>query len=181
MLQDKIADVVTQLKKVRAENGLSYQRICDLVEQNGDYVSLSTIRRVFEDGSEAYGFQYENTLLPIARAVLDIYPTAESEGAGASVSADTACALKAIIEYKTEKIASLEEQVARMESSYARRLEFLKSQIGLKDARIDRLHGIIERMIDALLPDVSGGGVVHVSDPDAEAGRGADLSQEIQN
>ena len=178
MLQDKISDIVTRLKRVREENGLSYQRICDLVEQNGDAVSLSTIRRVFEDGSENYGFQYENTLLPIARAVLDIYPSAESEGAEAGVSADAAGALKAIIEYKTEKIAALEKQVARMESSYARRLDFLTGQIDLKDARIDRLHGIIERMIDALLPD-SGGGVVRVTGPEFEAGRGPDLSAQV--
>lgn len=183
MLQDKIAGIVTKLKKVREENGLSYQRICDLVEQNGDCVSLSTIRRVFEPGSEDYGFQYENTLLPIARAVLGMYPESEAENEthtdAAGVSSDAADALKAIIEYKTEKIASLKSQIERMESSYARRLDFLTGQIDLKDARIDRLHGIIERMIDALLPE--SGGVVHVSSLDVKAGRGTDLSEEIEN
>ena len=62
MFQEKITDVITRLKRVREENGLSYQRIADLVEANGGYVSLSTIRRVFAEGSETFGWQYENTL-----------------------------------------------------------------------------------------------------------------------
>ena len=73
MLQKKIAEIVTKLKKVREEEGISYQRIVELVEQNGGYVSLSTVKRVFSEGSESYGFQYENTLKPIADAVLGIY------------------------------------------------------------------------------------------------------------
>ena len=73
MLQQKIAEIISKLKKVREENGLSYQKIVELVEQNGGNVSLSTVKRVFEDGSESYGFQYENTLKPIADAVLGIY------------------------------------------------------------------------------------------------------------
>ena len=174
MLQKKIAEVIASLKKVREEEGISYQRIVDLVEENGSSVSLSTVKRVFEDGSEGYGWQYENTLKPIADAVLGIYQPA------IPASADEADALKAIIEYKSEKIADLEAQLARCEDSYQRRLEFVKKQIDLKDARIDRLHGIIERIIDALLPG-AGGGVLNVHTAGAEAGGGPDLSQEIPN
>ncbi len=107
MLKHKIAEIVTKLKKVREENGLSYQRIVELVEKNGSYVSLSTVRRVFEDGSEAYGFQYENTLKPIADAVLGIYSDSDD------VTADEADAMKAIIDYKADRIEQLEAQLRR--------------------------------------------------------------------
>lgn len=145
MLQKKIAEIITKLKKVREDNGLSYQKIVDLVEQNGGYVSVSTVRRVFEDGSEAYGFQYENTLKPIADAVLGIYSEAEE------ATADEADAMKAIIEYKSERITMLEHQIHRLEESYKRRIEFLREQISLKDDRIDRRDDMIERLVEHLI------------------------------
>ena len=173
MLQKRIAEVISKLKKVKEEEGLSCQRIVDLVEENGDFVSLSTVKRVFEEGSETFGFQYENTLRPIAEALLGI------RGPSAAASADEADALRAIIDYKSEKIADLEAQLARCEDSYQRRLSFVREQISLKDARIDRLHCIIERMVDALLPEVPKGGVPHVRAAGSEAGGCPDLPPEI--
>lgn len=145
MLQQKIAEIITKLKKVREENGLSYQKIAELVEQNGGNVSLSTVKRVFEDGSESYGFQYENTLKPIADAVLGIYTGSEA------ATPDEADALKAIIDYKSDKITELTAQLERTEESYRRRLDFLKDQIALKDKRIDRRDDMIERLLDRIM------------------------------
>lgn len=145
MLQKKVAGIVARLKKVREEEGLSYQRIVELVEKNGGCVSLSTVKRVFEEGSEAYGWQYENTLKPIADAVLGVY------GPSSAASADEADALKAVIDYKSEKVADLEARLARCEESYRRRLDFLRDQIALKDARIDRRDAMIEKLLDVVL------------------------------
>ena len=145
MHQKKIADIVSKLKKVREENGLSYQKIVDLVEKNGDYVSLSTVKRVFEDGSEAYGFQFENTLKPIANAVLGIYSETDI------VSVSEVDALKAVVAYKSDRISELESQLNRTEDSYRRRLDFLKEQITLKDQRIDKRDAMIERLLGVIL------------------------------
>ena len=145
MHQKKIADIVSKLKKVREENGLSYQKIVELVEKNGDYVSLSTVKRVFEDGSEAYGFQFENTLKPIANAVLGIYSDTDI------VSASEVDALKSIVAYKSDRITELEARIERIEDSYRRRLDFLKEQISLKDQRIDKRDDMIERLLSVIL------------------------------
>ena len=145
MHQKKIADIVSKLKKVREENGLSYQKIVELVEKNGDYVSLSTVKRVFEDGSEAYGFQFENTLKPIANAVLGIYSETDI------VSASEVDALKSIVAYKSDRITELEARLERTEDSYRRRLDFLKEQIALKDQRIDKRDAMIERLLGVIL------------------------------
>lgn len=148
MNQKTIADIVTKLKRVREENGLSYQKIVDMVEQNGEYVSISTVKRVFSDGSEDFGFQFENTLKPIANAVLGIYSETDV------VTASEVDALKAIVAYKSDRIAELEAQINRTEESYRRRLDFLKEQISLKDDRIDRRDVMIENkdaMIERLL------------------------------
>lgn len=145
MHQKKIAEIIVKLKKVREENGLSYQRIVQLVEQNGESVSLSTVKRVFEDGSENFGYQYENTLKPIADAVLGIYTES------ATATADEADALKAIIDYKSDRITELTAQLERVEESYRRRIDFLKEQITLKDKRIDRRDEYIEKLLDTIL------------------------------
>ena len=47
MHQKKIAEIIAKLKKVREDNGLSLQKIVQLVEENGESVSLSTVKRVF--------------------------------------------------------------------------------------------------------------------------------------
>ena len=65
-------ELILKLKAVREEKGLSLNKIADLVEKNGDYTSRSSIQRVFADGSEDTSFRYEDTLRPIAKALLDI-------------------------------------------------------------------------------------------------------------
>lgn len=145
MNQNKIASIIANLKKVREEEGLTYQKIVDMVEKSGYSVSIGTVKRVFADGSEAFGWQYENTLKPIADVVLGIYSPSED------VSAAEADTMKAIIDYKSDRIADLEAQLARTEESYRRRIDFLKHQISLKDERIDRRDSMIEKLLDTLL------------------------------
>lgn len=171
MLQKKIADIITKLKKVREEEGISYQRIVELVEQNGGAVSISTVKRVFSEGSESFGWQYENTLKPIADAVLGIYGPSEA------ATADEADALKAIIDYKSEKISELTAQLERCEESYRRRIEFLKDQIALKDERIDRRDATMERLLAVILEREKYGGVCNVCIAANKAERSADLPQ----
>ena len=44
-------EIIMKLKEVRAEQNLSYNDILELMKENGDYLSKSTISRVFQDGS----------------------------------------------------------------------------------------------------------------------------------
>lgn len=145
MHQKKIAEIVQKLKKVREEEGISFQRIVDLVEQNGESVSLSTVKRVFEEGSETYGYQYESTLKPIADAVLGIYGSSED------ITPDEADAMKAIIDYKSDKIADLTRQLESKEESHRRGIEYLKEQVSILQTRLERKDDLIEKLIDAIL------------------------------
>ena len=172
VIQSRIADIISRLKRVREENGLSYQRIYDIVEGSGEHVSMSTIRKVFEPGSETYGFQYEGTLKPIAAAVLGAYEPPDR------TAEDVADTLHAIIDYKAEKIAELSAQLARLEESYRRRIDFLRDQIVLKDARIDRRDAMIEKLLDAALRK---GGVLHVRPAKPRPRRRPRLSSEEPN
>lgn len=147
---NKTRDLIIKLKAVKDEKGLSLNKIADLVEANGDFISRSSIQRVFAEGSENTSFRYEDTIRPIAKALLDI------ETIEATDDLDTAT-LKALLKYKIQRIEDLESQVEKLEAEldkeklkrhekiddiraeYERKIDFLKEQITIKDKRMDLL------------------------------------------
>ena len=140
MLQKKISEIIRNLKRVRQEDGLSISEIVRMCEENGEAVSETTIKKVFAEGSEACGFNYENTLKPIIHALLgDHEETAETD------------MMISVAEFKAAKIKDLEAQMARMEDSYKRRIEFLRQQIDIKDSRIDKRDEMITKLIDTII------------------------------
>lgn len=62
-------ELVSKLNAARAERRLTCQDIVAITEQNGEPVSLSTVRRVFADDPGSCDFRLDNTLGPIARAL----------------------------------------------------------------------------------------------------------------
>ena len=96
-------EILIRLKEVKKERKLSLQNIVDLLEKNGDFISKATLSRVFADGSENVSFRYEDTLRPLANALLDLE---HSEDDLSDVRA-----LKAIIHYKNEAIHQLQEKL----------------------------------------------------------------------
>ena len=143
-------DIIIKLKEVRQEKQLSFGDILDLMEKNGDYLAKSTISRVFAEGSEECSFRYEETIRPIAKALLDIETIEETD------DMDTK-ALKTLLKYKIDRIEELEKQVEQLESALDKEkikyhekldkerersrasIDFLKEQISLKDKRMDQL------------------------------------------
>ena len=143
-------DIILKLKEVRQEKGLSYNDILDLMEKNGDYLSKSTISRIFADKSEEGSFRYEETIRPIAKALLDI----ENIDADDDIDIKT---MKSLLKYKMQRIEELEQQIEQLKSEmksekikylekieherkqWANSIEFLKEQVSLKDKRMDFL------------------------------------------
>lgn len=143
-------DVILKLKEVREEKGLSYNDILDLMEKNGDFLSKSTLSRVFADGSEEIKFRYEDTIRPIANALLDIDNIEEEDSTDVKT-------MKSLLKYKNDRILELEKQVRDLETAldkqkiranekleserdkFNRSIEFLKEQVNLKDKRMDLL------------------------------------------
>ena len=143
-------DLIVKLKEVREEKGYSYNDILDLMEKNGDYLSKSTISRVFAEGSEDMSFKYEETIRPIAKALLDIETIEDNDDLDLK-------AIKLLLKYKIQRIEELEKQIDDLNTSldkekikyhekldeqrelYDSRIDFLKEQISLKDKRMDQL------------------------------------------
>ena len=143
-------DLIIKLKEVREEKGLSFNDILKLMEKNGDYLVKSTLSRVFAEGSEDCSFKYEETLRPIAKALLDIENEEETD------DLDTK-AVKALLKYQIQRIEELDQQIEQLESAFDkekikhhekldeererfnRSIDFLKEQIAYKDKRMDLL------------------------------------------
>ena len=146
----KTKDLIIKLKQVREEKNLSYSDILELMEKNNDYVAKSTLSRVFADGSEETFFRYEETIRPIAKALLDIETIEDTDNMDIQ-------AMKTLLKYKIERIEELESQIETLKAEsdrekvkshekiekerdiYNRRIDFLLHQIELKDKRIDQL------------------------------------------
>ena len=117
--------LISQLKQIRKQKEYSYQRIVDECESIGQSVSLSTVKRVFADGSEDMGFRY-STIRPIAVAILGLDEVTRSE----APTQDEADALRTVIAIKDKQIDDLHRTIAE------------------KSAEIARLNKIIDCLID---------------------------------
>lgn len=149
-------DIILKLKKVREEKKLSYSDILDLMEKNGNFLSKATLSRVFADGSEEIKFRYEDTLKPIADALLDIENIEDDDTTDVQ-------AMKTILKYKSARIEELESQIKDLESAldkqkiranekleeererFNRSIDFLKEQVAYKDKRMDMLLSAVQK------------------------------------
>ena len=143
-------DLILKLKAVREEKGLSYSDILHQIEENGSYLSKSTISRIFSEGSEDMSFRFEETLKPIANVLLDIDNIEDDD------ELDVA-AMKLLLKVKSQRIDELEhqlfdannaldrekvkyhEKIDKERAIFDNRIEFLKHQIDLKAERMDKL------------------------------------------
>ena len=136
-------ELIRQLKEAKVRNEFTYPRIMDRMEKNGKYVSLTTLRRVFAEGSEANAnsFSYETTLLPIAEALLDMEDVPTPEDLPCAKEID---GLKDVIHVQNEEIARLHEMKEHLEA----RITFLLAQIEKKDRRMDEKDEIIRKLME---------------------------------
>lgn len=153
-MRSKKEEVLRQLKTARKTKGLSYQSIVDGTEELGMAVSLSSVRRVFAEDSDADDFRWDTTLRPIARVVLGIDSDEEPqtlEEARVEVSG-----LTAVVDYKEAMIRKLEAELDRAHSGHQRELAsredaetrkvaFLREEIRVARAERDAKERILNR------------------------------------
>ena len=142
----KAQELIRQMKTIKESNEITYPRIIERMEKNGRVVSLTTLRRVFAEGSEtnAANFSYENTLMPIAEVLLNVEDVPTPEDAP---NAQQIEALKAVVHCQNEEIARLHELKEHLED----RISFLLEQIEKKDRRMDEKDEIIRKLMDKYL------------------------------
>ena len=131
-------EIILKLKEAKIERNLS---INDIVNLTGNYLSKTTVQRVFADGSENTSFRYEDTIRPLVKALLDIDTIEDSD------DMDTK-ALKSLLKLKNQRIEELEtllqeekikshEKMEKERKHYESHIALLNEQIAIKDKRMD--------------------------------------------
>lgn len=146
----KCSEIITQLKQIKAERGLSFQRIVDMVEESGGSISMSTVRKIFSDGSEDFNYRYEDTIKPLVVALLDINKPPE-QGEDVSLELRELDTLRMIVTFKEQTNQDLRAENNRLATDAADRqsqIMALLEQLSRKDRTILRLSaGLITLLV----------------------------------
>ena len=134
-MENRPAEMIREMKEIKGKYKISYM---DIMEQMAEIdettmASLSTLRRIFRDGSEykASSFNFEEILVPVYEAVkaLDKEPKEKTEF---DKELD---GYKAVIRVQNEELDRLLELKEHLDE----RVEFLVQQIQQKDELIKKL------------------------------------------
>lgn len=133
MIDKKKDELIEELKALRIEKGITYQEIADKTEENGEAVSLSTIKLVFSDKSK-HVHDYNKILRPIANV---LSPPSEGDALELKI-------LQTRLELKEEMLLRSQEQLKTKEQKHKDReqfytdlIDFLQDQIRSKDEQIN--------------------------------------------
>jgi maltooligosyltrehalose synthase len=141
---------IIKLKRIKQEQNLSIKKIMDLLEDQGQFVSEGTLKKIFAEGSEEKSFRYQDTLAPLADVLLDIY--------GDQSEVNDVATLKRIIREKNKQIeflmVKMEEQkevYAERKAMYERRIEDLNAQLKRLDISVEKKDKMLEQLMDKYL------------------------------
>jgi len=134
-MENKAAQMIKEVKDIKNDSKLTYDDIMVQMEKldSSTVVSLSTLRRVFRDGSEAKAssFNFEEVLTPIHNAVKSL----EGKPSPSSPFEIELQGYKNVIRVQNEEIDRLIELKEHLDD----RVDFLVRQISTKDDLIATL------------------------------------------
>ena len=148
-------ETIKELQAQRKAKGYTIRALREEIEDYGEYVSPSTIRRVFEKGAEKHKFAFA-TIYPLIHVLLEVDDPTETDmsPAAADVLKEN---IKALHHQLDEQRAAYEKLLEDHRAEYARNIlrvaeenkaqlallqaqvEQLSMQISIKDQRIDKL------------------------------------------
>ena len=146
-MDSKAAEIIRQAKELKEECDITYAEIMDQMEQldRSTVPSLSSVRRVFRDGSEtrASSFNYEEVLLPIWNAM----QTLSKKDRSVSERDMEIMALKSVLRTQAEEL----DRLVEINNHLQDRVGFLVSQIEKKDRRMDEKDELIKKLLEKVL------------------------------
>ena len=135
-------NTIVKLKKIKEEQDLSCAKIMDLLEERGQYVSESTIKKIFADGSEERSFRYQDSIAPLADVLLDMY--------GDQSHIDDVESLREIIREKNKQIEFLTIKIEEQKDVYSERKKMFEQRIDDLNVQISRLESMLLKREDCV-------------------------------
>lgn len=144
MRATKTREVILALKKVREENGYTLQRIQDMVLDAGGSLSMSTVKKVFSEGSENLNFRYEDSVKPIADVLLRIHQPEKTDEPEVEALRQIVLLKNAILDETREELARTKEREAEIKADAQGKIDYLKNRVEYLQGRLDRADKLID-------------------------------------
>lgn len=135
--QSRIREIILQLKTIKEDKDLTNQDILEMVEASGSSTSMTTLRRLFAEGSENQSFNYRTTIQPIAKVMFAIAEQEKVADVDDNVLQAQLDGLKQICELKDSMIQSLEREL----EAERRKVAHLLTQVERQGKMLDKLLG----------------------------------------
>ena len=147
LMETEAKSMIREMKQIKEEFKITYDDIMVEMEKidSSKVVSLSTLRRIFRDGSEAKAssFNYEEIILPAYNAVKNL----DKKPSPSSPFELELQGYKNVIRVQNEELDRLLELKEHLDD----RVNFLIEQIKLKDRRLDEKDAIIKKLMEKCL------------------------------
>lgn len=138
-------DVILELRKVIFERGLTAQKISELSEAAGTFVSTSTVRHLMQDDWESRDFSFRNVVMPLANILLDVNHRESYDTSEVSAMKELLLSKKEIIEKLEARILRQEEEKKELQALYEKKLQDAAAAYQLKlEQEQARFDGIID-------------------------------------
>ena len=126
----KMPEIVLRLKALKADLGLSNTEIANMLQQKGYSTSLSTVKRVFAEGSEHQSFWYEESIQPIEEILLTEAPPLPVENLESLEDAQQYVSqiegLQAVASFKDELMGELRGKIDELKADAEKKAERIK-------------------------------------------------------
>ena len=124
---------IIRVKEIIEAEDLTETEVHQRMIDAGEFISISTVHRFLDEGSEdGPGFNYNNTVKPFARVFLGLGQTPNDVSELTTDAEKDKAALDNIIQIKNLQIETLETQIEDDD----KKIEFLKNQIAFKESQI---------------------------------------------
>ena len=116
---EDMQELLAKLRVAKDAKAMSYQDIVDRTEENGECVSLSTVKRMFQKDANLSDFRYHQTVRPVIRAVLGLdeeteAPAEEPSTEQAEQYYATIEGLKALVDLKQSQLTTAQSEADRL-------------------------------------------------------------------
>jgi hypothetical protein len=142
-LQKRMSELIIQLKEIKTQNNWTVQDIQNMVEEAGYHTSISSTKRLFQEGSEINPTFRYSTIKPIVTVVLGVKEETPSKDVTKDEYIAQIDALKSVALLKDTMISELEKELQELREVDAKHLEAL--DLAIYDAQeckrtLDNIH-----------------------------------------
>lgn len=116
-MDNRLKEMLPKLREAKEAKGMSYQDISGITEENGEYVSVASVKRVFAKDADLSNFRYYQTIRPIIRAVLGLDAETQEPTDDPNQPEEyytTIEAMKAVIDFKHQQLVEYAKEIERL-------------------------------------------------------------------